>query len=259
MRKPQRKSLIVAVGLCWAIWVTTALFLPFGAVVPDNIKDEPHETANEQPKAAPISSVFRLVDFIDRHNGIVTAIATVFIAYFTLALKSVARDQHKIMEKQTKIIERQHIATHRPKLIVRNAELWNANEDPRTFVHFEVVNIGGSDATSYRSGVEAINVPIRPRKPYVLIGNEDFLGGESLSPGESTSYTHISPMLRNALAILEMQTRNRPPAVEVFVCRGIIAYNDENGVMRRTGFWREYDFGAQRFRPSDDPDYEYQD
>ena len=48
-----------------------------------------------------------VVDAIDAHNGAVTAIATMFIAAFTVALVSVSRRQWRTFEKQSAILDRQ--------------------------------------------------------------------------------------------------------------------------------------------------------
>jgi hypothetical protein len=258
MKKPPRHSFIVAMALCWCVWITTEVLLPFSEPIPNYINNKQAKTTNEDPAAGSISIILIVANFLEDHNGAITAIATVFIAYFTLALKSVAGNQQKIMAQQTTIIERQHIATHRPKLIIRDPIVMMSPQ-PQTFIQFEIVNSGGSDARTYRSGVEAYNMPLVPKRSYILIGNKDFLGGETLSPGESMFYLHISPMLRETFDKMEERARFNLPADEIFVLRGVIAYNDDNSTMRKTGFWREYDFVAKRFRPSDDPDHEYSD
>jgi hypothetical protein len=199
-------------------------------------------------------------------QGILIALSGVAVAGFTGTLwwatgkmGRIAADQRSDTLRQLDLMREDFISTHRPKLIIRGPQLMNASEDDLTRIHFEIVNIGASDATTHRSGVEASNVPRRPKRPYVIVGDEDFLGGEIISPGESTSHVYTCPVSRLALAAIQTRTLRNPPPDDIFVLRGIIAYNDGNGIMRRTGFWREYDFDARRFRPSDDPDYEYQD
>jgi hypothetical protein len=119
MKIPQWKSIMLAVGLCWAVWVTSATVLPFGEIVPDNKNHKETKTSYEEPPAAPISIVFRIADFIDAHNGVVTAVATIFIAYFTFSLKSVARDQHEIMASQM-LIQRE---LARPQIFMVGVEV----------------------------------------------------------------------------------------------------------------------------------------
>jgi hypothetical protein len=43
------------------------------------------------------------------------------------------------------------------------------------------------------------------------------------------------------------------------VASGTLIYRDDNGITRRTGFRRAWDAKDQRFCPSTDPEYEYQD
>ena len=40
---------------------------------------------------------------------------------------------------------------------------------------------------------------------------------------------------------------------------GFIAYQDETGVRRQTGYFRQHEAETGRFRPVDDPDCEYAD
>jgi len=256
MKEPRIGPLATALILAWAVWVTVISTLSISTIVPNDENQNTPQTAQKQPTADDMSFIFRIGKFIDDHNGVFTAMATVFIAWFTYSLKSVARDQHKIMEKQTVIIERQTIASHRPKIIVRNVLLMNDVGGDKIFVNFEIVNIGGSDATFYRSGVEIVKMAKTRRGRYVFVGNKDFLDGDILSPGESIGYSQPFIALQMSLANLGIRLFVDD---EILVLRGMIAYNDDNHTMRRTGFWREYDFDAKRFRPSDDTDYEYQD
>lgn len=62
--------------------------------------------------------IFWLFNFVDEHSGIVSAIATVFIAWFTLTLKNASIEQGRLTERSVIIAERTLTEIERPYLFL---------------------------------------------------------------------------------------------------------------------------------------------
>ena len=70
---------------------------------------------------------------------------------------------------------------------------------------------------------------------------------KKIEVGASDEYIFRAPKLYG--------TRTSVP----IIIYGYIVYSDERGNTRTTAFCRAWDFGIERFRNIDDPDYEYED
>jgi hypothetical protein len=82
------KPLLVAVLLAWGVWVTASISLPFPGPVPQEEQQQSRQPKDKHPAADHVPLIFRIGKFIDDHNGIFSAFATLAIAYFTFSLKS---------------------------------------------------------------------------------------------------------------------------------------------------------------------------
>ena len=171
----------------------------------------------------------------------------------------VYRGQHEIMAKQAEIAKQAFIATHRPRLVIRDMTLIESplTPDHPTSVRFLVVNVGESDAVERESHVEAHNVGAAPFGTQTQ--GRSFIRGERFSAGESRIYNIQSPTNWPTIQNIKNRQINNLSSSDFFVFRGAIVYRDENGVTRRTAVWRSYDFRDRRFRATDDTDYEYAD
>ena len=75
-----------------------------------------------------------LVSVADNHNGLITAIATVFVAIFTWTLWSVTG-------RAVSLAREEFISTHRPKIVLREVDFVDGR------IIYILVNIGGTEAT----------------------------------------------------------------------------------------------------------------
>jgi len=197
--------------------------------------------------------VINIIVLIDVHNGIITAIATILIATFTIVLARVTRYQ-AVMTKETIDLTRdQFYKTYRPRLRVRRITLHETEGDPIKF-NYMVVNVGEALATLKKHeiilSIQSTNNTTKPIEHYLSLECRE------LRPGESVEFS---------------TSRNFGDKFE-FDCgwaihggggtlkiRGVVAYEDSIGTMRRTGFLRTYDAELERFRASDDIEEEYED
>jgi hypothetical protein len=135
--------------------------------------------------------------------------------------------------------------------------------DGRYFlVWYQIANTGGSDAKivgAYISasimdaGMPSINFTPNTENGQFGIVGKVFAPGESLDlfqPGANT--VAEVEAVRGTLAA----TGQSPKKI---VFNGTILYEDEIGIRRRTGFWREHDFVKGRFVAGFDTDGEFQD
>ena len=70
-----------------------------------------------------MSQLACLLEWIDAHNGAVTAIATIFIALFTIVLAWVSWRQARLIGRQIELAREEFRATHRPKLVIRACKI----------------------------------------------------------------------------------------------------------------------------------------
>ncbi len=67
-----------------------------------------------------------IADWLEHHNGAVTAIATIFIAIFTIVLACVTRKQARLTKHITNLARAEFLSTHRPKIMVRRFRMTDA-------------------------------------------------------------------------------------------------------------------------------------
>jgi hypothetical protein len=158
-------------------------------------------------------------------------------------------------EKSVELAREEFNLTHRPRVIVRGVSL-----NPRTFeIEFVIANIGDTRATiCQRSEVlwlpESIeNLPATP--PY---GDPDYQP-ITLERCESVPLvSHPAADVEGQCGYRLAQTLDTAPNKPILFV-GYLFYEDSIKRKYLTAFMRTYDFGTQRFKRTDDPDYEYQD
>lgn len=57
--------------------------------------------------------------FLDKYNGAVTAVATAFIAIFTIVLVRVTGRQARLTTAALNLARQEFVATHRPRVVLR--------------------------------------------------------------------------------------------------------------------------------------------
>lgn len=223
----------------------------------------------------------------------ILAVATIVLGYFTFKLwretktlrENAAKDaeaqadntgktlaisglQTDLMEKQKEIQRLQFLATHRPKVIVRQMG-WDGPGHPGNadgtdalpvIVRFQMVNRG--NVTAHVTAANITLVPINPlqvppmpfpgMRPVDVTNNVRF--NLNVANGQVLDYQSPDITLKNREDWLRMIERTYP----VYVV-GFLKYDDGAGSEYRTHFLRVLDPAKDRFFPADDPDYEYQD
>lgn len=201
-----------------------------------------------------------IVAVIDIHNGLVTAIATVFIAGFTTVLATVTNRQARLTRESIDLARKEYVTSHRPRIILRDVFLVAET------INYMLVNTGDTDATIVESWIfgEFIEQGTRFRVPRSA-GHND-LGELVFSGGESKDLTcDLPPSLSFAMKFPDSRRigiDGQEPVFgnEYFV--GVIVYVDDVGVRRRSVFRRHWHDGRERFmrlKPEEESDNEYAD
>lgn len=188
---------------------------------------------------------------------------TGWLTVFTFVLAAGTLGLFWVAARQGNQLEREFIATHRPKLVVRSVMLRNAlipGEAPRDFkmgftLHYLVVNVGPTTATIVQATSTRSMVP-NPREwtpgDQVYTSDGDGIVGRELKSGESCAGT-----CDNGSGLIE-SVAARSPFFPIYFL-GYVVYEDSAGVQRRTGFIRRYDLKERSLVREPNPDYEYAD
>jgi hypothetical protein len=200
-----------------------------------------------------INGLWKVVDFLETHNGAVTAAATVFIGIFTYVLARVTRRQAILTRESINLARDEFNATHRPKIVVQAVwfnEMAAVGESLGT-IHFNAVNVGDSRATI----VNFIVYPFIQQKGYPFAPK--FFEPEAkkrqaitLAPGEPVS------VVENYEFTDEHYWKLHGQEAKLFVV-GRIEYIGNDGVRRITGFCRERRGDDDSWIATDHADYEY--
>jgi hypothetical protein len=201
-----------------------------------------------------VNGLWAVIDFLEKYNGAVTAIATVFIGVFTYVLARVTNRQAKLTREGIELTRKEFVATHRPRVIIRFIQGPFVSDDNRQFIWVIVANIGDS-----ATDIEEFGGDLARRR-----------GTHWLTPGAAGDPKRIEPItLMSGQRHVFTVTAKRPYGdAEIFsdatgaseLCAfGAIRYRDDNDVLRETGYFRVYDSERDAFLPSKDESEEYQD
>jgi hypothetical protein len=207
--------------------------------------------------AAGIASA--VLDFLEKYNGALTAVATAFIAAFTIVLARVTGRQARLTTDALNLARQEFVANHRPRVILRYIQGPFENEEGRQFIWVTFVNIGANTAT-----IEAFGADLAKRFP----DTDDWA-----VPGLDAGPKEISPIVltcgqRHVFTVtarevpeteLELQIFRETTTQDYQLCAvGMIRYTDAVSVARDTGFFRV--LRGERFIISEhDSEMEYQD
>jgi hypothetical protein len=222
-----------------------------------------------------ISAYFRCSgEFIESHNGGITALATIIIAAFTGTLWFATNQQATLTRQSIDLARKEFISSQRPRLRVRNIIVWNsppslhprlrndfftAGEIPQ--VQFYVANVGGTDAMI--AGALAIVYKSRDglpmKRPYEGNSGNLSLPQSPIGPGQSVPFQFKSDEAIGHGA--ETIGSNVVQKLRLFVM-GWVEYRDDIGIIRRTAFCREFergpwDYGG--FGRVENEDYEHEE
>lgn len=189
------------------------------------------------------------LSLVETHNGAVTAVATVFIAVFTIVLAFVTARQARLTKEAVNLGRQEFIASHRPRLVIRRIDVGEIG-DGKFNMQCTLANEGDSDGrvVDSRYGFE-----FSEGRKFGPFGDGNF-GTHDLPPGTEVRIMFNVGINDGAALHLAMAEDLNPPRQLYF--RGFVLYADKNEVMRRAYFSRRYDPSAARFWVTNDPDYD---
>jgi hypothetical protein len=170
---------------------------------------------------------------------------------------NIANQQTQLIDKQATIAQQTYIATHRARIVVRSFVIVHADAGADIQVRFIVANQGSTDAELLASFVlvALLDQPGAvfglPSPPPSIVWDSV----EKLTGGSSFPHTYVernAPLHPDDVQAITAGTKH----LHVL---GMIAYQDDNGARRNTGFFRCYNSSRRRFYAIDDPDFEFQD
>lgn len=149
--------------------------------------------------------------------------------------------------KSAQLAYKQLVATHRPRLILRDAYCESNEIGDQITVTYVIVNAGGTPASIIASTIEVKLITgtdwgAHPRIPVQLGKNE--IGEVSIRAGEGIERIHTSG--RQWRSDDDSRHAFDEPHLGVFFC-GHLTYVDNDNVVRHTMFWRKYSLNDSRF------------
>ena len=178
------------------------------------------------------------------------------IALFALAAVVAGALQWDSMRRQIKLAREEFIATHRPKIILREVNFVEGE------IIYSLVNIGGSNAIIFESWFFAETLVIeRGMRNPISTGHND-LGKKEFAPGQTREFT--LPNADDSTFFMNFPNSRRiggdtggPFGDTYFV--GAVLYADDLGNLRRSVFRRRWDDSKKGFYRTDNPEHEYAD
>jgi hypothetical protein len=227
------------VGLC-------ALTLALCAVLALSSGTSPYEHCGNEAKDA---QAFK--ECVDVASAESLADYTEWLAWFTAALAIASVVQGYFIWKQISLANAEFIATHRPKIRVRQILAQNFTDPNRAFeIGFHCVNVGDSPCK-----IEEIAYQVRPMA---------FDGRPILRPGQFQRQTSVPKGAR--LEVGEAVPVTTPSLTVPHITNGFwdvagyILYSDDAGVIRQTGFWQRFEHRiAEQAGTPNNSDYRYED
>jgi hypothetical protein len=191
---------------------------------------------------------------LDRWSTLITALATVVIGLFTFTLWTSNRQLLKTTNQSINLARDEFLSTHRPKLRVRQFVLDLPTPENPLVVHFATVNVGATPANWRNIAAE---VALWNGRSWEAPGVHQIV--ESINHPPIKSGQRLQVAIRSRFNISAEQIRAIEKGSLVVCAVGELTYADSSGVMRRTGFRRNYDIGADMFTASPNKDQEYED
>jgi hypothetical protein len=173
----------------------------------------------------------------------------------------IAETQIALEAKQTDLAEKQHglqrlqfLATHRPRVILREAYAVRDNGQPLK-ASYVLANTGGSDATIHESKFQLRHEPVTSIRRVPDCNNSMDIPTCTISLGAHLAGDHVSSEVGELWGMpFEIQTGGW-----AIYFSGHIVYEDANGILRHLAFYRVLNEETGRFVPINDPQLEYGD
>ena len=189
------------------------------------------------------------------------ALFTIGLAIFTAGLWRSTNKLWAAGERQFDLGRKEFVASHRPKIILREAYIGTHLGGEPIAVFYRLSNVGEGEATIVRSSiiVEA-NRPGKERPyfgPTSDMGN--MIGPYVLYPGDSILLGYTSPHMKWDSNKHSEEAIRMGRGTEIHFA-GSLAYRDGHGLVRMTAFRRILKPQRQRFyRIEGEPDLDYAD
>lgn len=194
---------------------------------------------------------------IEKYNGAITAIATVFVASFTAVLYRATNRQATLTRQSIDLARQEYVSTHRPRLSVRHIVPTLKEGEPIS-VRCTVTNVGETKARLQSQKISVTVVLNRPfnvneeRLPPEIKRSDIWLRMSDLAGGQSeifltergTSFPYSSSWKLNLM-----------PGDNMYI-DGEFLYAGDNNVARRIGFSRGYNHLSGRFGVEDESEYQ---
>jgi hypothetical protein len=191
-----------------------------------------------------------IIGVLDTHNGLVTAAATVFVAGFTWTLWLTSREQGRLTRQSIELGRKEFISTHRPKIVVFDFQFFGEHNKPQK-IAFRFSNAGATKALVTGTAIELLKED-RNTPP----GGVD-LKLRTVNPPVEVPSGHVGLRISDdSFGAGDEYFASFRDAGTLF-CVGYVAYTDEIGTSRRTGFCRRFDTESHRWLRVEDDDYEY--
>jgi hypothetical protein len=253
-----KRGLATALGfllLLFAIWILSS------SSSLNTCKANQTAAQSEQAKENPPEFTLAIIDSATmyarcighvgyEYRDAITAVATAFIALFTLTLWWSTKAMMKATKRSVELAREEFIATHRPKIKIHAVEITRrpVNEDNRIGASILCFNVGESAAKNVEVRGEIFAGPrfaIDVQRPVVKTIPE-VLSGQKLRAEINSDWRVVDVAAGRRQGIY-------------FYCIGWIAYWDESGHRRETGFCLRAEFSddGDRWASAGKPEYEY--
>lgn len=220
-------------------------------------KDAPirqlQSTNNQQQRLNPASNKYRT--WVSDPNWVIAALTFgLIIVGAAQAWTSLA--QWRTTGRQIALSREAFIASHRPRIILRNVVRIKEGE---LKLLYELVNTGGSKATVVKSWVtlefcDPAEVRNLRCDKHTDLGTALFEAGQLREFTCPVDYDLRWPMYMEG----QGQRPGRDPVGRLYFA-GCLTYQDESGNIRRTVFRRIFDHESKSFVRTSNPDHEYAD
>ncbi|HEY2069648.1 MAG TPA: hypothetical protein VGG48_08865 [Rhizomicrobium sp.] len=188
----------------------------------------------------------------DANGELLTALATIAVAAFTLTLYFATSMQGRLAQASIDLGRAEFIASHRPRLKVRSVHLGYATNATGSPIKFTIINTGDSDALVVVSRICSIFMSDALRLLPPPYENRGDIGERTIEPGR------FWDVQVPGVAVDYPSENVRKHGMELHLL-GHIIYKDNRGRYFSTGFCRRWHVDSMRFQPIDDPEYEYEE
>jgi hypothetical protein len=252
------RNALIFLGTCGAIlfvfaWSENEIASSFQSCISKQASQNSPEHANDQGQA--VVAIIRAqaicsLRLIDQHNGFFAALAAIAVAAFTFTLWVSTDKQARLTAQNTKLAREEFIATHRPKIKIHAVEITRTEVDGDNRIGASILcfNVGESIAKNVEVRGEIFMGPrfaIDVQRPIVRRFPE-VLSGQKFRAEMNSDWQVI------------YAAAGKRTGIHCY-CIGWIAYWDETGHRRETGFCFQTEFSNEgdRWVSAGKPEYEY--